>query len=85
MNPHLLWNVKYWSDKLNETREDAAPVLSKIHFHSGPQNLTWEDYWNIRNALEAYASYSKLLAEDIGQYETKTEVKKPFWKKLFRK
>lgn len=77
-----LWNAKYWADRLEETTEEAKPLLEKIYNVSSTQSLTIEEQFKLRSILEHYASYSRLLSYDMAQPDPKPV---PFWKRLFKK
>lgn len=62
-----LWNARYWSDRLMEDTEEAKPTLQKLYDLHNVAPLTIEDNLRIRSILESYASYSRLLAEDLAE------------------
>lgn len=77
-----LWNAKYWADRIEETREEVAPILQKMAFnYHSTDKLTVEEQYKLQSCLEAYASYSRLLSEDMAQPDPKPL---PFWKRILR-
>lgn len=84
MDDDIIWNVDYWSKRFEETSEEAAPILKKaMNNLRSLDKLDPIEQYRLISILQAYASYSSLLRDDIDRHKAKPPV--PFWKKLFRK
>lgn len=75
-------DVKYWTDKLAETSEEAMALQQELHKKVGTP-MTVEETYKMRTLLTNYIAYSDLLADSV---KLMLDYKKPpFWKNLFRK
>ena len=82
----IIRNVKYWSDRLEETTAEIAPQRSKLHDPLQMTTLSIEEAYKLRDALGQYRAISKLLAEQV-QITVNSDdyAKKSFFQKLFNK
>lgn len=82
MEQRLMHLVEYYSKNLDKTTEEAKPVLSKL-YRWDFNDLTIEELYTIRRALEDYAIYSNLLKAGIDAHSPAP--KNPFWKRFMKK
>ena len=78
----LLKDAAYWSEKLEKTSKRLEPQQKYMHM-----NRSYENEFIVQNDIYDFQAYSANLAETMQKIADlrKTEAKKSFWKKLFRK
>lgn len=78
----LLKDAAYWSENLEKTSKRLEPQQNYMHM-----NQSYENEFIVQDDIYDFQAYSANLAETMQKIADlqKTEAKKSFWKKLFRK
>lgn len=76
----VLKDINYWSDKLEETTARVEPLLAHVH-----RKHSFENDFIVKNELEHYAGYSRLLSDSLMELDALRAKKPSFIKRLFKR
>lgn len=82
MPENKMWNIEWTVNALNETKDEAAPVLKNL-FTDITAPLDIEERMRVRRILQYYAVYANQLANDVAMPDPIPSL--PFWRKILRK